>query len=208
MAAKRTAKEKLPRKPQNTAGAEPWQLGALIRSLREEKKMSGAELCRQAGMDPRLLNALEKGRIRNPSIDTLARLSRILTVTLADFFVTAESRREECFSAGGQRGNFSMEFPSCGARLVSFTPFIREFFCGKIFLGPKKKLDQQLLKHPYPQFISVMLGQFQVEAGGRKVHLREGQNLFFNGALKHTIANPLHRESVLMIVTAPSFLKH
>ncbi len=206
MPAKKT-KDPLPKKPAKLVNDQVWEFGPLIRTLREEKKLSGAELCRQAGgMDPRLLNALEKGRIQNPSFQTLSRLARVLTVTLADFFTIAEARREECFSAGSQRGNFSMEFPSSGARIVSFTPFIKDFFCGKIFLGAKKKFDQGLLKHPCPQFVSVMLGQFIIQAGDKKIHLREGQNLFFNGALKHTVLNPLHRESVLMLVTAPSFL--
>jgi len=200
-------KEKLPQKPARPVLEETWALGPLIRALREEKKISGAELCRQAGgLDPRLLNALEKGRIKNPSIQTLSRIARVLTVTLADFFTIAEARREDAFATGSQRGHFTMEFPAFGARMVSFTPFIKEFFCGKIFLGAKKKFDQKMLKHPRPQFISVMLGQFIVQAGDKKVHLREGQNLFFNGALSHTITNPLHRESVLMLMTAPSFL--
>jgi len=200
-------KESLPKKPVRPVLEEAWALGPIIRALREEKKMSGVELCRQAGgMDPRLLNALEKGRIKNPSIQTLSRIARVLTVTLADFFTIAEAGREDAFSVGSQRGHFSMEFPAFGARMVSFTPFIKDFFCGKIFLGAKKKFDQKMLKHPRPQFISVMLGQFIIQAGDKKVHLREGQNLFFNGALAHTVTNPLHRESVLMLMTAPSFL--
>ena len=207
MAKKIKEKEDIPRKFVRPAVEETWKLGPLIRALREDKKMSGVELCRQAGgMDPRLLNALEKGRIKNPSIQTLARIARVLTVSLADFFTIAEARREESFSVGSQRGHFSMEFPIFGARMVSFTPFTKDFFCGKIFLGAKKKFDQKMLKHPRPQFVSVMLGQFIIQIGDKKVHLHEGQNLFFNGALNHAVANPLHRESVLMLMTAPSFL--
>jgi len=204
--AKKT-KEPLPKKLTRPAPEETWALGPVLRSLREERKLSGVALCRQAGgLDPRLLNAMEKGRIKNPSIQTLSRIARVLNVTLADFFTIAEARRADSFAVGSQRGHFSMEFPSFGARMVSFTPFTKDFFCGKIFLGAKKKFDQKMLKHPRPQFVSVMLGQFMIEAGDKKIQLREGQNLFFNGALNHTISNPLHRESVLMLMTAPSFL--
>ena len=200
-------KEKLPKKPAQPAQNDLWDIGGLVRTLREEKKLSGAELCRQAGgMDPKLLNALEKGRIKNPSIQTLSKLAGVLTVSLADFFTTASARREEAFSTGSQRGNFSMEFAAYGARLVSFTPFIKEFFCGKIFLGSKKKFDQKMLKHPSPQFISVILGQALIQVGDKTVHLKEGQNVYFNGALKHSVTNPLQREAVMMFVTAPSFL--
>lgn len=200
-------KEKRSKKILRASSEETWMIGPLIRTLRQEKKMSGAELCRQAGgLDPRLLNALEKGRIKNPNLRTLSRIARVLTMTLADFFAIAEVRREDAFSVGSQRGHFAMEFPAFGARVVSFTPFIKDFFCGKIFLSAKKKFDRTMLQHPQPQFVSVMLGEFVIQAGDQKVHLNEGQNLFFNGALNHTVMNPLHRESVLMLMTAPSFL--
>lgn len=157
-------------------------------------------------MDPRLLNAVEKGRIKSPSLQTLTALSRALGITLADFFTAVELEREDSFFAGSQKGNFTLEFQAAGARVVSFTPFIKNFFCGKIMLGPKKKFDQRLLRHAHPQFVSVILGRFEIQVGTRRVSLREGENLFFNGAIKHVIANPLHRESVLMLMTAPSFL--
>ncbi len=99
-----------------------------------------------------------------------------------------------------------MEFAGAGARIVSFTPLIKNFFCGKIFLGAKKKFDQTLLRHEHPHFVSVIMGRVDIQAGGRRMSLGEGENLFFNGALPHVVSNPRHRESVMMLMTAPSFL--
>lgn len=83
---------------------------------------------------------------------------------------------------------------------------MKNFFCGKLIFSAQRRLDETLLKHPLPIFVWVLVGRFEVRVEGRKIDLREGDNLCFNGVLKHSFSNPLHRESVLLIVTAPSFL--
>ena len=175
-----------------------------IREIREEKKMSGAELCRRAGdLDPRTLTALEKGRIVNPSIKTLQSVSRGLGVMISDIFKQSEVEVERNFYQGSQRGAYDIDFSKWGIRAVSFTPFIKNFFCGKLILSSKKRLDEAFLKHPLPVFVSVLVGRFEVTIEGKKLSLKEGENLFFNGILKHSFSNPLERESVLLIMTSP-----
>lgn len=187
--------------------AEKIDLAATVRRLRIEKKLSGAELCRMAGdLDPRTLTAVEKGRIVNPSVKTLQSVARALEVTVSDLFREAEIAIDRHFYAGSQKGAYQIDFPAWGARAVSFTPFIRNFFCGKLILGPRKKLDQTFLNHPLPLFVSTLMGRFEILVEGKKMILKEGENLFFNGILRHSFYNPLEREAALLLVTAPSFL--
>ncbi len=185
-------------------------LGGTIRRLRQEKKLTGVELCRQAGnLDPRTLTAVEKGRIKNPSLATLEAVSRGLGVTVSEIFRKAEGasgREEQDFYLGSQKGAYQIDFPAWGAKVVSFTPLVKDFFCGKIILGSRKRINQTLLRHPLPVFVSVLVGRFELVVEGRSLSLKEGENLFFNGILKHSFYNPLQRESVLLMVTAPSFL--
>lgn len=186
---------------------EQVNIPATVRQMRQSKKLTGAELCKRAGdLDPRTLTALEKGRIKNPSIATLKSVSRGLGVTISDIFREAEIQTDHHFYAGSQKGFCQIDFHLAGIKVVSFTPFIKDFFCGKLIMGPRKKLDQTLLKHPLPLFVSVLVGRVEIEVEKRRLSLREGENLFFNGILKHSFYNPLERESVLWMVTAPSFL--
>ncbi len=178
-----------------------------VRSLRRAKGLSGAELCRRAkNLDPRTLTAVEKGRIRNPSIQTLQSLARGLGISVSDLFRQSELAMERYFQHGSQKGTFQMEFPSLGVKIVSFTPFIENFFCGKLILASKKRLEESLLKHNLPLFVWTLVGRFEVDIEGKKFNLKEGDNLFFHGRWKYSFTNPLHRESVLLMVTAPSFL--
>jgi transcriptional regulator with XRE-family HTH domain len=182
-------------------------LNRTVRILRELKKLSGAEVCRKAGdLDPRTLTALEKGRIKNPSIQTLESVARGLSLSVSELFKEAELRLDQFFYHGSQKGAYQMDFPSAGIKVVSFTPLMKDFFCGKFLIGARKKFDESFLKHSRPIFVSVLVGRVEVNVGGKAMALKEGENLFFNGIFKHAFYNPLERESVLLMVTAPSFL--
>ena len=179
---------------------------ATIRRIRKEKGLSGVELCSRAqDLDPRTLTALEKGRIRNPSIKTLESVARGLEVTISDLFLQTEIQSENYFYQGSPKGAYQMDFPSMGVKVISFTPLNRSFFCGKLILAGKKKIDQTFLRNPLPIYVSSLTGRTEITVEDRKSTLREGDSLFFNGILRHTFYNPLERESVLMVVTAPSF---
>ena len=192
---------------QSAAGHEKFNLNKTIRRLREEKKLSGVALCKKAGdLDPRTLTALEKGRIKNPSIRTLESVSRGLGVSVSELFREAEIGLEKFFYQGTQKGAYQLDFSSLGVKIVSFTPFIKDFFCGKLILGGRRRLDQTLLKHPRPMFVSALVGRFEVSVEGKSFSLKEGENLFFNAIFKHAFYNPLERESVLLLVSAPSFV--
>ncbi len=187
--------------------AESFDISATVCRLRKEKKMTGVELCRRAGdLDPRTLTALEKGRIKNPSIQTLQSLSRGLNIAVSDLFRKAEIGMDRYFYTGSPKGFCHIDFPSLGMKVVSFTPLVKDFFCGKFILAPRKRLDHLFMKHASPIYISVLIGCFEVCIEEKSKVLKEGENLFFNGYLKHSFLNPLERESVLMLMTAPSFL--
>jgi transcriptional regulator with XRE-family HTH domain len=187
--------------------SEKININETIRTLRLEKKLSGVELCKRAGdMDPRTLTALEKGRIKNPSIKTLQSVARGLGVTVSDLFRQSEVGIDRNFHLGTQKGVYQIDYPSWGIKIVSFTPFVRDFFCGKIILAPRKKLNQTLLRHAQPIYVSVLVGRVEISVEDRRHLLKEGENLFFNGILNHTFSNAVERESSLLIMTSPSFI--
>ena len=187
--------------------AEKININQTIRRLRKEKGLTGVALCKGSGdLDPRTPTAVEKGRIINPSIKTLHSVARGLGVSVSELFRHAEMGIDRNLYLGSQKGAFQIDFPWRGIKAVSLTPFIKDFFCGKLILGARKKIDQTFLKRPLSLFISVVFGRFEITVESRQIKLREGENLFFNGILRHSFYNPLERESVMLFITAPSFL--
>lgn len=181
-------------------------LGKKIRELRERAGLTGVELCRRGGgIDPRTLNAIEKGRIRTPSIDTLQAIAGGLSCLVRDLFTQAELRLGHNYHLGSPQGAFQIDFPRCGAKVISSTPAIPQFFCGKIILSAEGKIGGELPLHSCPVFVEVLTGKIEFLIEGENMILKEGENLLFNGGLSHQIYNLLNKESVICMVTAPSF---
>jgi transcriptional regulator with XRE-family HTH domain len=188
----------------------PLDVGQMVKSLRAEKGLSGAELCRRGKrIDPKTLTALEKGRIRNPSIATLEALARGFGMTVSDLFRRAEFDQRDYFFLGSPKGLYKIDLPSQGIQLISFTPLMEEFFCGKMILEGQKQFDEKLFGGAGAGafFIMTLIGQFEGEIEGRQVILKEGDNLYFYGGMKFHLANALQRNSTLLLVSMPSCLK-
>lgn len=213
------------------------EIGPVVRRLREEKGLTGAELCRRGkpnsppknfkanwaspgnlsgkenggqgkGIDAKTLTALEKGRIRNPSIATLEALAKGFGMTVSDLFRKAEFDQRDYFSLGSQKGLFKIDLASQGIQLISFTPLTEDLFCGKMILEGQKRFDEKLLTGGGAFFMMTLIGQFEGEVEGRKVTLKEGENLYCWGGMRFHLTNVLHRNSALFLVTSPSCLRH
>ena len=63
------------------------QLGQHIRKLRNKQHMSQEELSFKAGISPAHLGQIERA-IKNPTIDTVAKIASALGVSVADLFST------------------------------------------------------------------------------------------------------------------------
>lgn len=185
---------------------EEIRLGETIRRLRTNAGLGGAELCRKAdGLDPRLLSAIEKGRIRNPSLETLQAIARGLGCLVRDLFTDAEMSFGCNYYLGSQKGEFRIEFPKQGLTVISLTPATPYFFCGKMILAPQATVENEFFSHPLPLFMEVVMGKVEIHVEKQEAILKEGENIFFNGRFSHSLRNLLSRESALRLVTAPSF---
>lgn len=184
------------------------KIGISIRQMREEMGLSGAALCRRSGgkLDPKTLTALEKGRIKNPSMATLQALAKGFGMTVSGLFRQMEMQKQSHFSQGSQKGIYKIDFHAKGVQLVSFTPLNETMFCGKVILEGHKGFDEKLLGYAEKFFIMVLVGQVEADIESKKVSLKEGENFFLNGGMKFCMTNPLQRHTTLLLVTVPSCL--
>ena len=198
------------RSEKSKTSVQPLEIGSLVRGLREEKGLSGVELCRRGkGIEPKTLTALEKGRIRNPSMITLEALARGFGMSVSDLFRKAEIEQRDHFFLGSSKGFCKVDLSSRGIQLISFTPLMDGLFCGKMILEGQKQFDETLFGGDVcgTFFIMTLIGQVEGQVEGRKVILKEGENLYFYGGMKFCLGNVLQRNSTLLLVTAPSCLK-
>jgi transcriptional regulator with XRE-family HTH domain len=183
----------------------PLDIGAAVLKLRQEMGLKGVDLCRRAKvLDPKTLTAIEKGRIKNPSVATLQALAGGFGITVSELFRHAELSDERHFRIGTQKGLYKMEFASKGIQMVSFTPLNEEFFCGKIILEGERGFDDSFLSHKGAFFVMSLVGQVEGDVEGKTVPLKEGASLYLRGGMRFRLQNPAQRNASLLLVTVPS----
>jgi len=191
--------------PANAFHGDEISVGRTVRHLREQRRMSAVELCRRAGgLNPKTLAAVEAGRIKNPSIRTLQFLARGFGISIGDLFRSSEAAHEGYYCPGTPQGVFHVDFLKKGIRLVSWTPRTAYLFCGKMILSSHARFDESLFKFKGSMFVSVLIGRLESSVEGRPGLLKEGDNLFFNACLRHSFYNPHHKETTILVVSAPS----
>lgn len=182
-------------------------IGAVLRQIRLAHGLTQVTLAKQSGIDPRTITAIEKGRILNPSLINLKRLTQALGITLRDLFGRLEAEESSSLWVGNQSGEFEIDLPHQHARLISYLPPNMPFGAGKLILGSKGKIDPTTFPLVGTLFLQVVLGKMELNLEGREILLREGQNCFFNGRLRYTLSNPVWRAATALLFCATPFHK-
>lgn len=87
-------------------------LGAKIRELRKEKKLSLRLLGERTGLDHSYIGRIERGEISSPSLDTLERIANVLEVEVSSFF--------------GDKGDIPEEMKEIGSEWITFAKEMKE----------------------------------------------------------------------------------
>ena len=181
--------------------------GRVIETRRKHMAMKGIELARKAGINPRTLDAIEKGRIKSPSIDSLTAIANALGISVASLFVNENKGISEyLFLTGDQKGQETLEFPKAGFRVVCYTPLVSDLFVGKVILKGEANIEHRILPTSGMIFVQVIIGKLVVNFDGKDQLIREGNYTFFNGSFPHSFHNPQFKETAFLLITTPSFL--
>ncbi len=179
--------------------------GIVIRNRRESLGWRAVDLARRANINPRTLDAIEKGRIESPSISSLEAISKALGVSTASLFAVPHEL-EIFFVGGNQKGQHLLEFPNHGFRIVCYIPFVPSFFVGKVILKGGTRIDHKVLPTKGMIFVQAIMGKVCVNFEDKENLIKEGNYAFFDGSFPHTFYNPQYKEITFLLITAPSFL--
>lgn len=182
------------------------QLGSAIRAIREQKGKKAIQIAKASGIDPRTLAAIETGRIKNPSLNSIQAIAKALEVSPADIFFHCDLEKRENIYQGDQKGEFTVDFSAEKFKVVSLIPFTPDFFIGKILMSGDARIRANMFSVRGYFFVQVILGKLDVTVAQKKLVLKEGEHLLLNGKMPHQFVNPLHRETSFFLVTVPSFM--
>lgn len=81
-------------------------IGRVLKQIRQTRGLTQVELARRTGIDHRTITAIETGRILNPSLFNLKRLTQSLGITLKELFARTEAEEISSLFIGTQKGEY------------------------------------------------------------------------------------------------------
>ncbi|OGW79616.1 MAG: hypothetical protein A3G33_07425 [Omnitrophica bacterium RIFCSPLOWO2_12_FULL_44_17] len=180
--------------------------GDVIRRRRLALELREIDLAKAAGIQPGTLDAIEKGRVKNPSVSFLCSIAQALGISVASLFSEIEEGRDHRIFTGNQKGVHVLEFPKNGARIICYTPIEAGYFVGKVLLRPGAKIERKLLATKGHCFAQSIIGKLILEFDKKEYVVKEGDYVCFEGQFPYSFNNSQMKETSFLLITIPSFL--
>lgn len=176
-------------------------LGRVIAAERAQLGLTVAELARRAGISAGLVSQLERG-VGNPSLETVASLSRALGVPMGRFFagasvegnVVRRLERKRLVLGDGSL-TYEMLVPDLSGRLSMLS----------IELPPHFTNEHAPFEHVGEEVLVILEGSVDMYVGGSHTRLLEGDSIRINAAIPHWYATDSDPVRVISAMTPPSF---
>ena len=182
-----------------------FNIGAKIKKLRLAKKLTLQAVARETGFSPALISQIENNNV-SPPIATLSKIARFFDVKISHFFAEDE---EECrfevvhanerrlmprvISRAGTSQGYSYESLSWRKQNKKMEPFLLSVV--------EKPAEENTYSHDGEEFLYIMKGEAELLLDDQRIHLSEGDCVYFDSALKHRLlSNDGNEVQVLAVV--------
>ena len=168
--------------------------GQRIKKLREDRKMSVADLAEKTGQPPEFIEQVESDSLV-PPVSFLLQLSQPLRIDPSHFLTDQEKmeidgKRQEGFAKRTQ--NYSYRTLTPGAADKHLRAFM-------VTIEPREKHRIVEYKHPGEEFIFVYRGELELTLGNKVLHLKQGETIHFDSETKHKLRNILDEKCELIV---------
>lgn len=172
------------------------RVGARLRALREEQKLSLRALASRCGLSVNAISQIERGE-NSPTVSSLHRLSMALNVPITEFFEdTGEQPIIHIRSGRGLRTEnrgVAIESLGIGLQNQQLGPFRMEVQPG---MG---NMDDPV-SHPGEEFLYCLFGKIECKIGDRLFHLGSGDSLLFDSSQPHSYRNPAQVPAAMLMI--------
>ncbi len=169
--------------------------GQRIKKLREDRKMTMADLAERTSQPPEFIEQVESDSL-TPPVSFLLQLSNALHIDPSNFLTDQEKiqidgKRQESFAKRTQNYSYRTLTPGAADK------HLRSFM---VTIEPKEKHRMVEYKHPGEEFIFVYQGELELTLGNKVIFLKQGETMHFDSETKHKLRN-VSEEKCELIVT-------
>jgi len=190
---------------------ENLRVGAMLRAMRKEKKMSLQDLAKASGVSVGMISQIERD-LANPSMRVITALRRALNISMQEMFgesagTAPESGGDPSFVRRVENrpeinlGSLRKELLTSGGR-HNLQIMILKF-------EPGGQSGGRALSYPAEKGGLVLQGEVVLRVNDEEAVLRQGDSFAFDSALPHSIRNDSDAAAdVLWIIGAVQFDRH
>lgn len=171
-------------------------LGALIRRVRTERKLSLQQAASAIGISTGFLSALERSQM-SASVGTLRKIAHFYKINVLDLFQPSNTnpylvrpKDRKKLSAG----------PGVQMELLAWGNTAMEPHIFRIAPGAG---SGSAYSHNGEEFLHVLQGQLEISIAGQKYTLTPGDSLYFDSGTPHEWHNPGKCQTVVMWINTP-----
>jgi DNA-binding transcriptional MerR regulator/mannose-6-phosphate isomerase-like protein (cupin superfamily) len=186
----------LPFVESSPAPANGTGLGALLRRVRSERKLSLQQAASAIGISTGFLSALERSQM-SASVGTLRKLAHFYKINVLDLFQPSQTnpylvrpRDRKKLDAG----------PGVQMELLAWGNTSMEPHIFRIAPGAG---SGSAYSHNGEEFLHVLQGELEISIAGQKYELTRGDSLYFDSGTPHEWHNPGKRQTVVMWINTP-----
>ena len=180
-------------------------IGARIKELRNEKKMTLKQLSELSGLSAGFLSQLERG-ISTIAIDSLATLAKILGVSLSSFFDAKEDMPSDPVVHSFAQ-NFSQVNPQIIQYILTHHPSASHILPRIFTLLPmaNAELDRlEAYRHEGEEFIYVLEGVVTVMLDQNQYTLYPGDSIMVDSTIPHNWINYTNQIAKILTINHPN----
>ena len=182
-------------------------IGANIRKTRIQKKLTVSDLANNSGLTSGYISQVERN-IVNPSVNTLKKISDVLNVPLASFFIEDRVSIEiEDNYVVRKNNRKTMVNPQLKTEISLLSPSLdQQLELIMIKAEPGGKSGDEFYTHEGEECGIILQGSLTIEMLDKKFELEEGDSITFKSSTPHKWFNSGAGTSVsIWAITPPSF---
>ena len=178
------------------------EIGARIRSLREEKGLSLEELSNLTGFDVSLLERIEKDEVQ-PQLGTVIKLSKALDSAFGRI-VSGVGNKIYSITRRDERKVVSRSTSHQGQRkaytYMSLAPEVKGRNMEALLVQLEEDPEEEISVHEGEEFIFVLDGVVKLKIGQDAFELQPGDSVYYLSTTPHHISAKKDKAAILAVV--------
>ncbi|GHE60821.1 MULTISPECIES: helix-turn-helix domain-containing protein [Roseivirga] len=173
-------------------------IGKKLRNVRKEKGLSLAEVARKSGITAGLLSKIENFRTM-PSLPVLYKISEALEEPLSELVKPVDNEPESSYTIIRKgEGEIELRYDSKGLTYEKLmSQIIHNHPVKVVTVTVQPGVFRKPLANDSYELVYMLEGEIIYGLLDEEVHLKQGDTLYFNGQIPHSLKNPGDQSAIL-----------